>query len=189
LLRRQLGVSSFGINAFVADAGRQLIGAHDELSGGAGGHEELYLVFAGRATFTVGDQTVEASRGTLLLCTPQERRAATAEEDGTTVLVFGGTPGSAYGAGAWEYTAAAGPDYNAGRYPQAYATMSEGLGECADNAGLQYNLGCVAALAGEGDTAVSHLREALRLDGEAVRWWADGDSDLDPIREREDFPL
>ena len=182
-------MSSFGVNAFVADAGQQVIGAHDELSGGAAGHEELYVVFSGHATFTVGDQTVDAPRGTFVLCTPQERRAATAEQDGTTVLVFGGTPGAAYAAGAWEYTAAAGADYRAGRYPQAYAAIAEGLGQCAGNAGLQYNLACMAALAGEGDTAVSHLNEAVRLDGDAVRGWSDGDSDLDPIRGRADFPL
>ena len=60
-LRRRLGVTSFGINAYTADAaGDPLIEEHDEHSPGAGGHEELYLVVTGRAAFTVDGEEIEA---------------------------------------------------------------------------------------------------------------------------------
>ncbi len=54
MIRAVLGIESFGINAWRAtEAGQAIIGEHDELGQGAGGHEELYLVLSGRATFTV----------------------------------------------------------------------------------------------------------------------------------------
>ena len=54
MIRSVLGIESFGINAWRAtEAGQQIIGEHDELGSGAGGHEELYFVLSGRATFTV----------------------------------------------------------------------------------------------------------------------------------------
>ena len=61
MIRTMLGIESFGINAWRAtEAGQEIIGEHDELGDGAGGHEELYLVLAGRATFTIDG---ERSRG------------------------------------------------------------------------------------------------------------------------------
>ena len=53
MIRSALGIESFGVNAWRAtEAGQTLIGEHDELGPGAGGHEELYLVLSGRATFS-----------------------------------------------------------------------------------------------------------------------------------------
>ena len=46
-LRKALGTTAFGINAYTADAGGEVIETHDELSQGAAGHEELYVVIAG----------------------------------------------------------------------------------------------------------------------------------------------
>src|SRR3954452_5381063 len=66
-LRRDLGINSFGVNAFhQAAAGEEVIGEHDELGPGANRHEELYLVVTGSCTFTVDGETVEAPRGTAL---------------------------------------------------------------------------------------------------------------------------
>ncbi|MEA2292917.1 MAG: hypothetical protein QOE86_556, partial [Solirubrobacteraceae bacterium] len=50
-VRRPLGITAFGTNAFSADAGERLIEEHDETGGGAGVHEELYVVLTGHATF------------------------------------------------------------------------------------------------------------------------------------------
>src|SRR4051794_17503069 len=48
MIRSVLGIESFGINAWRAtEAGQQIIGEHDEMGGGAGGHEELYFVLSG----------------------------------------------------------------------------------------------------------------------------------------------
>ena len=53
-IRRTLGVTAFGVNAYTADAtGDALIETHDETSFGAGRHEELYVVVSGEAAFTV----------------------------------------------------------------------------------------------------------------------------------------
>ena len=43
-IRRALGITAFGINAYRAErAGEPVIERHDETGTGAGGHEELYL--------------------------------------------------------------------------------------------------------------------------------------------------
>ena len=46
-------IESFGINAWTAtEDGQRIIGEHDEAGEGATGHEELYVVLDGAATFT-----------------------------------------------------------------------------------------------------------------------------------------
>ena len=49
-IRRELDVQSFGINAWHADDGGQLVGEHAESNSG---QEELYIVIEGAARFTV----------------------------------------------------------------------------------------------------------------------------------------
>jgi hypothetical protein len=57
------------------------------------GHEELYVVIAGRARFRVGDEEAEATPGTLVFVKdPALHREAVALEAGTAVLVLGGEP-------------------------------------------------------------------------------------------------
>jgi len=51
-LRKALGTTAFGVNAYTADAGGEVIESHDETSAGSAGHEELYVVASGAATFT-----------------------------------------------------------------------------------------------------------------------------------------
>src|SRR3954447_7815519 len=63
-IRHQLGIQSFGVNAWVADAGQSIIEEHDELP--PPGHEELYLVVRGKARFTLEGDSMSASAGTLL---------------------------------------------------------------------------------------------------------------------------
>jgi hypothetical protein len=66
-VREYFDIGAFGVNAFtVAEAGEGLVEAHDELSGGADGHEELYFVCAGRAEFTVNGEEVDAPAGTFV---------------------------------------------------------------------------------------------------------------------------
>ena len=58
-VRRDLDIGSFGVNAFYqAASGGIVVGEHDELGPGAGGHEELYVVLAGGCTFTVDGEEV-----------------------------------------------------------------------------------------------------------------------------------
>jgi mannose-6-phosphate isomerase-like protein (cupin superfamily) len=98
-VRRPLGVSAFGTNAYRADAGEQLIEPHTEADNG---HEELYVVLAGHARFVVDGEELDAPAGTLVLVTPPSHRVAHAVGAGTTVLVVGATPGEAFGVSAWE---------------------------------------------------------------------------------------
>ena len=189
LLRRELGVQAFGINAYTAPAaGDRVIEEHDELGGGAAGHEELYLVVSGKATFIVDGAKAELGAGGLVhVPDPASRRSATAAEPNTTVLVVGGTPGEVNRPGGWEANVLANPPYLAGDYDEAIRIASEGLEKTPDNAGLLYNLACFHALAGRGDEAVELLRRAYEV-LPAAREWAADDSDLDSIRDRKDFP-
>ena len=100
-VRAELGIKSFGVNAFVArEAGDLLIEEHDER---VSGHEELYLVFSGEARFTIEGQEVPAQTGSLIFVRdPAVRRRATALSGGTTLLAVGGTPGKPFETTHWE---------------------------------------------------------------------------------------
>ena len=183
-IRRALGVSAFGINAYTADAGEHLIEEHDEAGSGAGGHEEIYLVVRGRATFTVAGEQVDAPAGTLVfLDDPSERRGAVAVEDATMAVAIGGSPGAAGPPSPWEFFFA-----GAGKDPgEAYAIAAKGLEHYPDHGALHYNLACFASLAGMRDEAIEHLRRGLANEPKA-RGWAEKDSDLDPSRDDPRWP-
>jgi hypothetical protein len=109
-VRRTLDIRAFGTNAYVADDGQLVVEEHDERSGtGPGGHEELYLVVRGHARFAIDGEDVDAPAGTLVfLPEPEAKRVATALEDGTVVMAFGGPVGEAYTVPEWEDRFAAG---------------------------------------------------------------------------------
>src|SRR3954469_7459916 len=69
-VRRHLGIEAFGANARIARAAGDVLGvADDERANGpfgTDGHEELYVVLRGRATFTVDGREVDAPAGTLV---------------------------------------------------------------------------------------------------------------------------
>jgi uncharacterized cupin superfamily protein len=89
-----LGITGFGVNAYRADAGRELVVPHSETE--FGGQEELYIITHGRARFTCDGEQVEIAAGQMLHVTHEVAREAVALEDGTTVLCVGGTPGAPY---------------------------------------------------------------------------------------------
>ena len=104
-LRHHFGVRAFGINAWIAAAaGAEVVEDHDELQpDGAAGHEELYAVASGRATFTVAGERLDAPAGTIVFVKdPAINRKAIAEEDGTTVITIGGWPDRAFEPSEWE---------------------------------------------------------------------------------------
>ena len=103
-VRHFFGVRAFGVNAWVArEAGDLVIEDHDEVSGGAADHEELYLVIGGHAEFVVDGETIDAPRGTFVhVREPRLRRSATGREAGTTVLAIGAAPGVAFQVSPWE---------------------------------------------------------------------------------------
>jgi tetratricopeptide (TPR) repeat protein len=180
-IRRAMGVSAFGINAYTgANAGDEVIEPHDEQGHGSGRHEELYVVLTGRAEFELDGETIDAPSGTLVFARPEQHRAAKAAQDDTTILVIGGKPGAAGPPSPFEYWYRATPAYRAGDYARAYEIASEGLEAHPDNPSLQYNLACYAALAGRREEALAHLEVAFAANPE-TREWASKDADLESL--------
>ena len=106
-VRRHLGIEAFGANARVArEAGEVLVMPHDERAGGpygTEGHEELYAVLRGHATFTLDGREVDAPAGTLLFVRdPAVERSAVAAEPDNPILAIGGAPGAAFHVALWE---------------------------------------------------------------------------------------
>lgn len=180
-IRREFGVQAFGINAWTAhESGAAVIAEHDEAPSG---HEELYLVVAGRATFTVGGEQVDAPAGTLVFVPePETKRGAVTLEPDTTILVVGGKPGAAYRPRAWETNVDVLPLFEQGRHEEARQVLLDGLEHYEDRGILHYNLACAEAQLGNADSAVDHLRAAVE-ERKDLAESARTDTDLDPIRD------
>jgi hypothetical protein len=189
-VRHTLGVRGFGVNAYSAGAGEDVVEDHTEADDAGRGHQEMYVVLSGHARFEVDGETVDAPAGTFVfLPEPTSRRHAVAQADGTTVLALGGEPGVPYEVSAWEWRFRAQPHIDAQEWEKGIALMHDGLAARPGDASLLYNLACFEANLGRLDDATAHLQEALEAEAENVREWAAGDTDLDPLRERADFPL
>jgi quercetin dioxygenase-like cupin family protein len=188
-VRRKLGIRAFGINAYTAEgAGSQVIEEHDETGGGASGHEEVYVVLKGRATFTLDGETLDAPAGTLVyISEPKVRRKAVAEEEGTLVLAIGAEPGVPYEPSAWEWYFAAMPAFRDERWDEAISLMEDGLAEKPGNPSILYNLACAESRAGRPLDALAHLQAAVRTDPKFADR-AREDPDFDPIRREPGFP-
>jgi hypothetical protein len=187
-VRIPLGIQSFGVNAYAGGPNGQVIEEHDELGHGAGRHEELYFVARGHATFVVDGEEVDAPQGTFVFVSdPAVRRAATATDPDTTVLVVGGIPGRAFEPSPWEAWLAALPHHVRGDTAKAVEIMREAQKRHPDNPNVLYNLACMESLSGFTDEAIEHLEAAIATDPRA-REWAQGDSDFDPIRADPNFP-
>lgn len=186
-LRRDLDVKSFGSNAYGADAGKRVIEEHDELGTAAGKHEELYVVLRGAARFELDGVETTAPAGSFVFISDASiRRGAIAEEDGTVVLVAGGTPGVAYQVSAWEAAGDAYPHWERGDYGKAIEIFRSVVEEHPDAGIVFYNLACAEVLAGEPDSAFGHLRQAIQLE-ERFREFARTDEDFAAVRDRPEF--
>ena len=186
-LRRDLDVGAFGVNAYGADSGKRVIEEHDELGTAAGKHQELYFVIRGRARFQLGEDEHTLGVGQMVFIEdPSVRRGAFAEEDGTVVLVVGGTPGVAYSVSAWEAAAHAYPLWKAGEIGQAVEILRSVADEHPNAGIVLYNLACAEVLHGEPDPAMEHLRRAVELE-DRFRDLARTDEDFDAVRDRAEF--
>jgi hypothetical protein len=188
-VRRRFGIESFGVNAYTSEeVGGHVVEEHDESGSGAGGHEELYVVVRGRATFTVDGRRVDARAGTLVYVRdPALRRGAISEEEGTVVLAVGGEPGAAYDVSPWETSFAALPLLKAGRWVEAIELLEEGLRAHPGNESILYNLACAESQAGRPLDALLHLGAALQTRPELAER-ARVDPDFNPIRREQGFP-
>jgi hypothetical protein len=176
-IRSRFGIKAFGTNAYTADVGNEVVEEHSEERLG---HEEMYVVISGRATFTLDGEEVDAPAGTVVhLPDPKVRRQAIAAEPDTRVLAVGGKPGEAYRPSAWELW------FRASQMEpsDAVAYVEEGMGEHEDSAAMRYNLACYKALAGDSDGALTELERAAEQERERVREWAASDPDLATIRD------
>ena len=101
------------------------------------------------------------------------------------MLALGAKRGEAFQPSAWELF------FRAGQLEpvEALRYYEENRGAYPDHAGVDYNLACVRALAGDRDGALADFRRALERSPDEVRKWAANDSDLDSIRAEVDTIL
>jgi hypothetical protein len=179
-VRYELGIGAFGTNAYMAEnAGDDVVEPHTEAGTG---HEELYFVARGAATFTLDGETVHAPAGTyVFLPDPTTQRHATADEPGTTVLSFGGWRDRAFQVSGWESRFRAGTIRE--QDPQrARELYEEGLASDQDSQWANYDLACWHALYGDEQEARRLLGRAIELGGDEVREHAATDPDLETLR-------
>jgi hypothetical protein len=178
-VRKTLGVTAFGVNAYTAaNAGDEVVEDHTEEQLG---HEEIYAVVSGHATFTVDGEEVDAPAGTLVyLDDVKQRRSAVAKEPNTTVLAIGGKPGL-HEISDWEYFFPSLPLIAAGDYDAARGVLEDALTET--NGGvIHYQLACVEALAGNKERALEELKVAVDS-ADRFRAHAAKDDDFASVRD------
>ncbi len=186
-IRRTLGVTGFSVNGYVAEkAGDTVIETHDETGSGSGGHEELYLVTQGRATFTVGDDELELGPGEMVFVDPPATRGAEALEADTTVLVFAGRPGDAMPISPFEHWYAAIPARKAGDFDTAYQTIEKAFDDYPGHPRVHFELACLRSLQDRRDDALEHLTAAIEGEPRSAKW-AREDSDFDGLRDDPEF--
>jgi mannose-6-phosphate isomerase-like protein (cupin superfamily) len=89
--RRGLGVTAFGMNVGRFPAGYDRYPDHSHEKDG---QEEVYFVVEGSAVLQAGDESFVLERGTFARVAPEQTRKLVPGDDGVTVLVLGGRPGT-----------------------------------------------------------------------------------------------
>jgi quercetin dioxygenase-like cupin family protein len=178
-VRRRFGISAFGTNAYTARAGQRVVEEHYERDG----HEEMYVVLRGRATFTLGDDEVDAPAGTLVFARPGTKRGAIAAEDGTAVLAVGAKPGIVFETSPWEDIFVAFAYAEKGEIDPARELIDRAVQRRPDEWQGYFNAACFEVLYGDKETGIAHLRRAYELDPERVAEAAAKDKDFDSVRD------
>ena len=183
-VRRYFGISSFGVNAYsAAEAGQRVVEEHREKDG----HDELYVVLSGRASFKLEGQEHDAPAGTLVHCPPGTLREAFAAEPGTTVLGIGAKPGEVFQPSGWEWVFAAVSRLEQGDEQAARRELHAGIETYPDAWQGYFNLACIEARLGNKDEALTQLRRAVELEPERVPKAAADDEDFASIRDDPEF--
>jgi mannose-6-phosphate isomerase-like protein (cupin superfamily) len=155
-VRHALGARLVGLAAFTAErAGQPLVEPHRESADGRG-HEEVYVVLRGRATFTLDGEPFDAPAGTLVRVDPQVHRGAVAAEDDTAVLALGGDPSFRPSASEWIERARPHLPGERGR-----AILDELHAERPGSPGDLIGQALLAASQNDADTAAARLRDVL----------------------------
>ena len=178
-LRRRLGITAFGTNAFrAASAGDVVVEEHVE----SPGQEEMYLVVSGAARFTIAGDEIDAPAQTVVFVPdPATHRAAVATEDETIVVGVGGWPDQAYHPLPWEPIYLAQPAMRAGDWGEAARILATESGTLRENHNIRYRLAGCLAQAGEPERALEELRAAI-ADDPAKREKAAQDEQLEALR-------
>jgi tetratricopeptide (TPR) repeat protein len=183
-VRRHFDISSFGINAYTAtETGQRVVEEHREQDG----HDELYVVLSGRATFKLEGDEHDAPTGTLVHCPPGTLREAFAAEPGTTVLGIGAKPGEVFQPSGWEWVFAGVSLLHEGDEEGARREVNAGIERYPDAWQGYFNLACIEAKLGNTDEALAQLERAAELEPQRVAQFAGEDSDLEPLRNEERF--
>jgi quercetin dioxygenase-like cupin family protein len=177
-VRRRFGITAFGTNAYTGQTGQRVIEEHTELDN----HQEMYVVLRGRATFTLGDDEVDAPAGSIVFVQPGTRRGAIAAEDGTAVLAVGAKPGVVFEPSPWEGVFMANSYAEQGDLEKARELISEALEQHHDAWQGFFNAACLEARLGDHERAFAYLERAVELEPEQAREYATEDSDFDSIR-------
>ena len=183
-VRRELDLEAFSLRLHRADRDDvELIAEHDQTEPAYDFHEDVFVVTAGHAVFTVDGEGIDAPAGTVVFVRePSVRRSARAKTAGTTVLTAGGRRGEPWRQMPGEAMREFWPLHKAGDYDGASAVLREALAEYPGNALALYNLACCEALLGRSEEAFGLLRDAIEAHpkfGEHAR----GDEDFVSIRD------
>lgn len=178
-VRMELGLHAFGAAGFSGGPGDHVVEPHAE-SGDGRGHEEVYVVCSGRATFTLDGERVDAPAGTIVFASPETQREAVAEEPGTTVLALGGPP--TFQVAGFEWLMRAKP-HMATNPERAREILSHGLAELPGSAAIPYGFALLEATVGDVESARASLAEAISRD-ERLREEAGREPRLAPLLPR-----
>jgi tetratricopeptide (TPR) repeat protein len=183
-VRRHFDIQAFGVNAYTAEeAGQRVVEEHREENG----HEELYVVVAGRATFMLDGDEHDAPAGTLVHCPPSTLRGAVAAEPNTTVLGIGAKPGEVFKPSGWEWTFAGMSLLNQGQEEAARREFEAGLEAYPDAWQGYYNIACAEARLGNREGALAQLRRAAEIDQAVVSKFAPDDADFASLKDDDEF--
>ncbi len=178
-IRMRLGLTSFGANAYTARAGQRVVEEHYE----KGGHEEIYVVLRGRATFTLGEDEVDAPAGTIVHAQPGVKRGAIATEDDTAVLAVGAKPGEVFEPSAWEDIFAAFSYAQKGEVARGRELIEGAVERRPDEWQGPFNWSCFEILYGDKEKGIELLQRAYELEPERVAEAAKKDKDFDVVRD------
>jgi tetratricopeptide (TPR) repeat protein len=179
-----LDIGAFGVGAaFQRKAGEPVVPGHHEAGPGGDRHEELYVVVQGSATFTVAGDEIDAPQGTAVFVhDPAAMRGAIATAEDTLVLAVGGPRGAAYRVTPAQAQEGFWDAYRAKDYEAALASTKRALELFPGNAHLLYNVGCMEALLGNADAALTALAESV-AQWEPYKEQAQKDDDFASLRE------
>ncbi len=93
MIRREMGISAFGINLSTSPPNYDDYPEHDHLDDG---QEELYIILEGSGTFTLDGEPHAVHEGHMLRVGPATMRKLTAGPDGMQMLTIGGVPAEGF---------------------------------------------------------------------------------------------